>query len=195
MRKGIDVSCFNDGVDWKEVRGAGMEFAIIRLGYGHRHLDELFYKHVNGALDAGVLVGTYYYSYALCPEDAKDEACFTVDILEDCGLPPERLAMGCWFDMEDADEWKTKHDALDPFLLTDMCTAYVEQMEDLGYPAGVYASLSWLEDLIETRDLPLGTPLWCARWGNEPGFPGVRLWQYTDKLPIGNQYFDGDIWF
>lgn len=29
-----------------------MEFAIIRLGYGHRHLDELFYKHVNGALDA-----------------------------------------------------------------------------------------------------------------------------------------------
>ena len=51
MRKGIDVSCFNDGVDWKEVRGAGMEFAIIRLGYGHRHLDELFYKHVNGALD------------------------------------------------------------------------------------------------------------------------------------------------
>ena len=51
------------------------------------------------------------------------------------------------------------------------------------------------EDLIETRDLPLGTPLWCARWGNEPGFPGVRLWQYTDKLPIGNQYFDGDIWF
>ena len=177
MRKGIDVSCFNDGVDWKEVRGAGMEFAIIRLGYGHRHLDELFYKHVNGALDAGLLVGTYYYSYALCPEDAKDEARFTVDILEDCGLPPERLAMGCWFDMEDADEWKTKHDALDPFLLTDMCTAYVEQMEDLGYPAGVYASLS------------------CARWGNEPGFPGVRLWQYTDKLPIGNQYFDGDIWF
>ena len=160
MRKGIDVSCFNDGVDWKEVRGAGMEFAIIRLGYGHRHLDELFYKHVNGALDAGLLVGTYYYSYALCPEDAKDEARFTVDILEDCGLPPERLAMGCWFDMEDADE-----------------------------------SLSWLEDLIETRDLPLGTPLWCARWGNEPGFPGVRLWQYTDKLPIGNQYFDGDIWF
>jgi lysozyme len=195
MRKGIDVSCFNDGVDWKEVRGAGMEFAIIRLGYGHRHLDELFYKHVNGALDAGLLVGTYYYSYALCPEDAKDEARFTVDILEDCGLPPERLAMGCWFDMEDADEWKTKHDALDPFLLTDMCTAYVEQMEDLGYPAGVYASLSWLEDLIETRNLPLGTPLWCARWGNEPGFPGVRLWQYTDKLPIGNQYFDGDIWF
>lgn len=107
MRKGIDVSCFNDGVDWKEVRGAGMEFAIIRLGYGHRHLDELFYKHVNGALDAGLLVGTYYYSYALCPEDAKDEARFTVDILEDCGLPPERLAMGCWFDMEDADEWKT----------------------------------------------------------------------------------------
>lgn len=71
MRKGIDVSCFNDGVDWKEVRGAGMEFAIIRLGYGHRHLDELFYKHVNGALDAGLLVGTYYYSYALCPEDGQ----------------------------------------------------------------------------------------------------------------------------
>ena len=62
MRKGIDVSCFNDGVDWKEVRGAGMEFAIIRLGYGHRHLDERGRGQKVGPIDRGVRRSIYVFA-------------------------------------------------------------------------------------------------------------------------------------
>ena len=60
MRKGIDVSENNGRIDWTEVKANGIEFAIVRLGYGNCHLDSLFYENINGALDAGLKVGVYY---------------------------------------------------------------------------------------------------------------------------------------
>ena len=71
---GIDVSEHNGGIDWEEIRRAGIAFAIIRLGWGRGHLDRLFYEHINGALAAGLPVGVYYYSYADTPKAAEDEA-------------------------------------------------------------------------------------------------------------------------
>ena len=103
---GIDVSEHNGEIDWEEIRRAGIAFAIIRLGWGRGHLDHLFYEHINGALAAGLAVGVYYYSYADTPKAAEDEARFTVHVLADCGLSPEKLPLGVWYDMEDADGWK-----------------------------------------------------------------------------------------
>lgn len=96
---GIDVSEHNGEIDWEEIRRAGIAFAIIRLGWGRGHLDRLFYEHINGALAAGLLVGVYYYSYADTPKAAEDEAWFTVHVLADCGLSPEKLPLGVWYDM------------------------------------------------------------------------------------------------
>ena len=62
MQKGIDVSENNGRVNWQIVKNKGMEFAIIRLGYGSGHLDSEFYRNVNGALAAGLKIGIYYYS-------------------------------------------------------------------------------------------------------------------------------------
>ena len=70
-KKGIDVSENNGTVDWAAVKAAGVEFAIIRLGYGNRHLDSTFYENINGAIDAGLAVGVYFYSYALTMEQAR----------------------------------------------------------------------------------------------------------------------------
>ena len=102
---GIDVSEHNGEIDWEEIRRAGIAFAIIRLGWGRGHLDRLFYEHINGVLAAGLAVGVYYYSYADTPKAAEDEAWFTVHVLADCGLSPEKLPIGVWYDMEDADGW------------------------------------------------------------------------------------------
>ena len=57
MKKGIDVSENNGRVDWNAVKAAGIDFAIVRLGYGNRHLDERFYENINGANAAGLAVG------------------------------------------------------------------------------------------------------------------------------------------
>lgn len=99
---GVDVSEHNGIVNWQEVRDAGIEFAIIRLGYGRGHLDSQFYHNVNGALNAGISIGVYYYSYAQNCNDAIEEAAFATHILNDCGLVPARLTMGLWYDAEEA---------------------------------------------------------------------------------------------
>ena len=80
---GIDVSENNGYIDWESVKKAGYEFAIIRLGWGRSHIDESFYDNINGAIDAGLKVGVYYYSYALSEDMARNEAEFCADLLED----------------------------------------------------------------------------------------------------------------
>lgn len=188
---GIDVSEHNGAIEWEEIRLAGIAFAIIRLGWGRGHLDRLFYDHINGAFAAGLKVGVYYYSYADTEKAAEDEARFTVHVLADCGLFPEKLALGVWYDMEDADGWKAARGLVEPSSITAMCAAYVDFLKSAGYPVGVYASYDWLTRLICPKSAS-SWPLWCAQWGRTCDFPEAFLWQYTDQLEIGGQLFDGD---
>ena len=88
MLKGIDVSENNGYVNWNAVKAAGMDFAIIRLGFGNRHLDTNFYENVNGALAAGLKIGVYYYSYALDEAAARSEAGYMLSVLD---FPPVAL--------------------------------------------------------------------------------------------------------
>ena len=189
---GIDVSENNGCVDWKAVKEAGVDFAIIRLGYGNRHLDRKFYCNVNGALEAGLKIGVYYYSYALDIEDAETEAHFMVDILRDCGLTTDELEMGVWFDMEDADGYKKRYSVTDSETLTEICIAFTSVCEIRGYKCGVYASYDWLANRLDTSLLS-DVPIWCAQWGEDCEWEDALLWQYTDALEIDGHVFDGNI--
>ncbi len=191
-KRGIDVSENNGHIDWWAVREAGIEFAIVRLGYGNRHLDSRFYANVNGALDAGLEIGVYYYSYALDAEGAEREADFFVDTLKDCGLTEDKLAMGAWFDMEDADDYKIRYGVTDSDTLTGMCLAFVSVCELRGYKCGVYASFDWLENHLDTENFG-EIPVWCAQWARECDWTEAVLWQYTDSLEIDGQGFDGNL--
>ena len=194
MRKGIDVSENNGRVDWEAVKAAGIDFAIIRLGYGKRHLDERFYKNVNGAIAAGLKIGVYYYSYALDAEAAEHEADFLVDTLLDCGLTSDRLPMGVWFDQEDADGYKARHGVTDGGTLTDMCGAFLEVCRERGFgKCGVYASYDWLENRLDASRWGDGALIWCAQWDDGCDWDGAAIWQYTDGLEIGGHVFDGNI--
>lgn len=172
---GIDVSEHNGEIDWEEIRRAGIAFAIIRLGWGRGHLDRLFYEHINGALAAGLSVGVYYYSYADTPKAAEDEAWFTVHVLADCGLSPEKLPFGVWYDMEDADGWKAARGLVEPSCITAMCGAYVDSLKSAGYLVGVYASYDWLTQMI-FPERASSWPFWCAQWGRTCDFPEAFLW-------------------
>ena len=95
--RGIDVSENNGVIDWDAVVADGVEFAIVRLGYGNRHLDSQFYTNINEARNRGLKVGVYYYSYALDTDRAKAEGEFVVEILQGCNFIPD---VAVWFDME-----------------------------------------------------------------------------------------------
>ncbi|MBR0062212.1 MAG: endolysin, partial [Selenomonadaceae bacterium] len=61
--RGVDVSVFNDPVDWLALKDAGIEFAICRTGYGKNGFDETFQRNVDGAHGVGMKCGAYHYSY------------------------------------------------------------------------------------------------------------------------------------
>lgn len=195
MQKGIDVSENNGRVNWQVVKNKGMEFAIIRLGYGSGHLDSEFYRNVNGALAAGLKIGIYYYSYALNAYGARKEAEFVLQTLKDSGLTPERLECGIWYDMEDADGFKERHGMPSNSEITAMCSRFISDLNAAGYSCGIYASLDWLENKIETHRLAEYVPYWCAQWGGSCDWPRAKMWQYTDCLPIGGKEFDGNYLF
>lgn len=195
MQKGIDVSENNGRVNWQIVKNKGMEFAIIRLGYGSGHLDSEFYCNVNGALAAGLKIGIYYYSYALNTYGAHKEAEFVLQTLKESGLTPERLECGIWYDMEDADGFKERHGMPSNSEITAMCSRFISDLNAAGYSCGIYASLDWLENKIETHRLAEYVPYWCAQWGGSCDWPRAKMWQYTDCLPIGGKEFDGNYLF
>jgi len=191
--KGIDVSVHNGIVDWQAVKDAGCEFAIIRLGYGNRHLDGSFTDNANGATAAGLKIGVYYYSYALDVEAAKAEAQFVHEVLQDQCINPE---LGIWYDMEDADGYKESQGMPDNHTITDMCSAFICELNKVGYSdVGIYASYSWLTDIIDTSQLAENVPYWNAQWANSNDFPSAKMWQYTDSLDINGQVFDGNEYY
>ena len=191
-KKGVDVSENNGHIDWQAVKAAGADFAIVRLGYGNRHLDSRFYANVNGALDAGLAIGVYYYSYALDADAAEREAHFLVDTLKDCGLTMDKLPMGVWFDMEDSDGYKRRYSVTDSETLTDMCIAFASVCEVRGYKCGVYASYDWLENRLDTEAF-VGIPIWCAQWDEDCDWEETAIWQFTDEWVIDGQVFDGNL--
>lgn len=191
--KGIDVSYHNGDVDWKAVVAAGCEFVIIRLGYGIRHLDPKFVDNVNGARAAGLKIGVYYYSYALNVEEAKAEAQFVEEILQEYCVNPE---LGIWYDMEDADGYKERNSMPNNQTITDMCSAFICALNEAGHSyVGIYASYSWLTGKIDTSQLADYVPYWNAQWGGSNDFPTAKMWQFTDKLDIGGQAFDGNEYY
>lgn len=191
--KGIDVSYHNGDIDWQSIAESGIEFVIVRLGYGNRHLDTKFVDNVNGALAAGLKVGVYYYSYALDTEAAKAEAQFVQEVLRENDITPE---MGIWFDMEDADGYKERNGMPDNQTITDMCSAFICKLNNAGYSfVGVYASYSWLTEKIDTLQLADYVPYWNAQWSSKNDFLGAKMWQFTDSLEISGQLFDGNEYF
>lgn len=186
MTYGVDVSENNGRVDWEAVAAAGQKFAIVRSSYGRYAEDEDFIRNVDGARAAGLMCGAYHYSYALTPEQARQEAQNCKQVIENSGV---LLELPVFFDIEDADGYKARHGFdFSPENVTAICQAFLEEIKPLD--CGVYASLSWFEDKIDWKSL--GCAVWNAQWGDEDDIKGY-MWQYTDSLNIGGKNFDGNI--
>lgn len=87
-RLGVDVSVFQGDIDWEQVKAAGYEFAILRIGYrgygekGTLNADEKFEQNMENARKAGIDVGVYFFSQAVNEEEAKEEADFVLEHLK-----------------------------------------------------------------------------------------------------------------
>ena len=191
--RGIDVSENNGVVDWGAIKANGFDFAIIRIGYGRGNLDSEFYNNVNGAINAGLAIGVYHYSYAMNEENAADEAEFVLNTLNDAGLTTDKLPMGVWFDMEDADDYKAHRGMPTSQQLTNICSVFINKLWQAGYVnTGLYASYDWLVNVLDVSQLG-GCAIWCAQLNNQCDYEGANLWQYTFSENIEGKEFDADL--
>ena len=205
MKLGLDVSYHNGKVDFEAAKAHGVEFIIARCGYGPKRkmecsLDETFFDNVERAHKAGLQVGTYFYSYALTPEEAHMEGKWVKDLITSSGILLER---GIWLDEEDACSFKVNNNFnFSSDNVTAICQAFLDEMKPLD--TGVYASLSRLDAYIDWQKL--GCSVWSAQWVSENKANSLSLeqlhqynklptymWQFTDAYNINGKIFDANI--
>lgn len=180
---GIDVSKWNKEIDWEKVKAAGVEFAIIRCGYrgsktGALVQDPYFEKNIKGATDAGVRVGLYFFTQAVNPVEAVEEASTVLMFAKQ-----HKISYPLYIDTEGAGG-NGRADGLDKETRTAVCKAFCETIENAGYTAGVYASKSWLLNNLDMEQLsPYST--WLAQYSSQPTYEGeYDMWQYTSAGKI-----------
>jgi len=192
MIKGFDISEQNVPPDCDHIPDsvfqaavdAGCKFVYVRASWGNGHEDKEFRYNVDKAHEYGLLVGAYHYDYGLHPSDAARQAQKCRAIIEDAGV---LLELPVFYDLEDADGWKRSNGFdFSRENCTAMCKAW---LENIGLNSGVYASYSWLCNLIDWKSLEC--PVWNAQWDDNDDLGGY-VWQNTNEMWLGTHAFDGD---
>ena len=182
---GIDVSKWNGDVDWATVKDQGVEFAMIRTGYGTTGSDEQFEKNYSGARNQGIRVGVYHYSYATTEEEARLEAQNVLKILNG-----RSLELPVAFDIEDPNA----HYPLSKEQATKVAIAFCEEIRKAGYTPMVYSMQSFFSTHLDYTKLS-SYKIWVARWeAAEPGvdFP-VDMWQYSSTASVPGANTSGGV--
>lgn len=172
--KGIDVSEHQGVIDWTKVAKDGVQFAIIRAGYGRElsQKDKQFERNYAGAKAAGIKVGAYWYSYANSVERGEQEARTCLKVLEG-----KRFELPIFFDQE----YEKSILALSNKTRTDIVLKFLETVKGAGRKVGLYSSTNFITTKLQTDRLTT-YPLWLAEYGSKLHYTGkVWAWQYTSK--------------
>ena len=133
--RGIDVSKFQGSIDWNAVKSDGITFAIIRCGYrgygsGALVEDSTYRRNIQGAINAGLRVGVYFYSQAINEAEAVEEASMVLSLVSGYSLP-----LGVYYDTESVGGGRAN--ALSAAERTACAVAFCETIRSAGYSAGV----------------------------------------------------------
>lgn len=180
MKKGIDISYHQGTIDWKKVKESGVEFVIIRAGYGKNTMDKKFIKNIVGANTAGLKIGVYWFIYALNEQDAIENAKMCIDTI---ALYKDIIELKVWCDYEyDSDNYSIKNDVeQSKESRTRIVKTFLHTLEQYGYDVGVYAN----PDYLNNKFLDLSEyPLWLAYYTDEESKAkkyNPIMWQYSSK--------------
>ena len=169
--KGIDVSEWQDSIDFAKVKQSGIGFVIIRAGYGNGNKDSCFEQNYSRAKAAGLPVGAYWYSYADSAAGAKNEAQKCAAILKG-----KQFEYPIYFDLEEKSQLSKGKD-----FCSSLITAFCNEMEAQGFFAGFYMSLSAVNSYV-TDAVKKRYAFWVAQWNDTCSYTGqYGLWQYSSK--------------
>lgn len=199
--KGIDVSRYQGEVNWETAKAAGVDFAIIRCGFGGEwdgqeedwaQDDPQWRRNADECTRLGIPFGAYLYSYATTVEEARSEADHVARLLglvapaheglEDYTAAPYNLTYPVYYDLED--KYIT---GVLPDEMAELTAAFFERLESYGYTGrqGLYASLNWVRARFDDPGFDRWRDeLWIARFNSELGYTGpYSIWQCSYTAP------------
>lgn len=172
---GLDISSWQQDVDFEAVYAAGADYVILRAGYQTSE-DAYFAQNYTRAKAAGLDVGIYWYSYAATPEEAYAEAIACMDV-----LTGKTFEYPIYFDYEDPCQ-----DTLSPEDHTQICTAFLDTLSNEGYYVGLYSYLTRIENYITTQPLQSRYARWLACFPDSGTYATLDrycdsygMWQYS----------------
>lgn len=176
--KGIDISKYQGVIDWQRVKGDGVKFAIIRVGWcgydGSITLDEKFHQNMRAANAVGMDVGVYLYSYANSIASARVAAAETLELVKGY-----RLTYPICFDIEE-----TKHTIYTKNSKANnnaICSAFLDTIEQAGYYGMLYTYSYFSSAYLDMAKLSK-YDLWIADYRPALGYKGAHgIWQYSSK--------------
>ena len=179
--KGIDVSKYQGKIDWKAVKEDGVEYAFIRLGlrgYGSGEivLDDYYAQNMQGAANAGVATGVYFFTQAITEEEAKEEADFVIEQLKG-------YEIGCpvVFDVEMITNGNGRANTLSKEERTNICLTFCETIKEAGYIPMIYGNIKCFTKMLDMEKLE-NYEKWYAFYDQYMYFPyEVSVWQYTES--------------
>lgn len=191
---GIDVSKYQGTIDWSAVKAAGIEFAIIRVGYrgsqtGVLVEDPYFKQNIKGATAAGIKVGVYFFTQAITEAEAVEEASMVLSLISGY-----KLKYPVFIDTENG-SGNARANGLDKATRTACISAFCKTIQNGGRTAGIYASKSWYNTKLDMSQLN-GYCIWVAQYNTSCTYTGkYSIWQYTSKgsVPGIKGYVDMNI--
>ena len=191
---GIDVSRFQGTIDWAQVAGAGIDFAMIRVGYrdsstGEIKADTNARYNMQEAEKNGIKIGAYFFSTAVNTNEAVEEAKWVADYIAQY---PITYPVG--YNCEGFENASSRQFNLSQDERSQVAMAFLDQVYSEGYTPIFYASrgellgdAKWNTSQIQDR-----YKIWMA-WYNQdtsglttgPAYDGqCAMWQYSNKGTI-----------
>jgi len=203
----VDVSEYNGEIDWEQAKADGVDYAFIRCGLGRYYLfeadeekraekqakweetqgeDKYFQINMENAINAGVKIGVYFYSYATDWDSSVDEANICMRIIDKYA---DKITFPVFYDVEEQ---------VNVPRITDVVMGFVNTLNYDNYNVGAYTSGDWYSSYFRNIDVDY---IWLAYWGADDGEPHNKpdycdIWQYSSKGSvngIGNSDVDVDI--
>ena len=176
MLKGIDVSGYQDNIDWKKAKDDGVKFAIIKLGTiydeDENSIESTFERNYNECIKNNIPVGVYVYNYCNSIEALKRGANWVLEVLN-----KRALNLPVYLDMEDKTIVSEGKEAL-----TNQCNEFAKILTNAGYKVGVYANLNWFENYLEAKEFNSNISVWVAQYYKECEYEGkYDIWQYSSS--------------
>ena len=191
MKIGIDVSCYQETIDWAAVKRDGIDYVMIRVGYrgygeaGNIVKDSKFDEYITGAKAAGLDVGVYFFSQAKNYQEGVTEANYTLDLIR-----KYNINYPVAFDTEQSSSPTNtgRADNISNQARTEAAKGFCSTVKNAGYNTLIYASPSWLNNKLYLNQLS-GYDIWLANYTGATqenplekpsSYQGKYvMWQYT----------------